>query len=82
MGYRGRLALYELMKMTDQIRDATVSNSPTNEIKRLALSDGMRTLRISGNRKILEGRTTLEEVMTNTVSDETDPELLTNLLRA
>ncbi len=69
-GYRGRVALYEIMGMSDRLRDATVANLPANEFKRLALADGMKTLRMAGCTKVLEGRTTLEEILANTMADE------------
>ncbi len=69
-GYKGRQALYEVMPMIDVLRDAVIGNVPTQELKRLAIGEGMQTLRMSGNRKILEGRTTIEEVVSNTVADE------------
>lgn len=69
-GYRGRVALYEIMEMTDNLRDAVIANVPTQELKRQAIGQGMRTLRMAGNRKVLEGRTTIEEVLSNTVTDE------------
>jgi len=69
-GYRGRVALYEVMPVSDKIRDATIANLAVDEIKRLAIAGGMTTLRMAGNRKILEGRTSIEEVVSNTVSDD------------
>jgi type IV pilus assembly protein PilB len=58
------------MPVSDKIRDATIANLAVDEIKRLAITGGMTTLRMAGNRKILEGRTTIEEVLSNTVSDD------------
>jgi type IV pilus assembly protein PilB len=69
-GYSGRVALYEVMTLTDTLRDAVIANVPASELKRMAIRQGMKTLRMSGNAKILEGRTTLEEVISNTVADE------------
>ncbi|MEN6625356.1 MAG: type IV-A pilus assembly ATPase PilB [Candidatus Sumerlaeia bacterium] len=75
-GFRGRIALYEVLVMTDTLRDAVISGAPTNRIKQLAISQGMQTLRMAGRNKILEGRTTIGEVLSATVEDtlyETPP---------
>ena len=59
-----------MMLMSDTLRDAVIANVPANEMKRLAIGEGMPTLRAAGNNKILEGRTTIEEVMSSTMSDD------------
>jgi type IV pilus assembly protein PilB len=69
-GYRGRVALYEVLPVSDKLRDATIANVGVDEIKRIGVREGMTTLRMAGNRKILEGRTTIEEVLSNTVADD------------
>ena len=43
--------------MTDNLRDSVIGGAPTNKIKQLAIRDGMETLRMAGQHKILEGRT-------------------------
>lgn len=65
-GYKGRLALYEVMKITNPIRDLIVHGSSTEELRTLARKEGMRTLRESGLRKIKEGMTTIDEVLSVT----------------
>ncbi|MGA1790847.1 MAG: type IV-A pilus assembly ATPase PilB [bacterium] len=65
-GYKGRLALYEVMKITDPLRDLIVHGSSTEELRALARKEGMRTLRESGLRKIKEGLTTVDEVLSVT----------------
>ncbi len=62
-GYRGRVALYEVMVITDDIRDAILQGASTNELKELARKNGMKTLREAGLQKIREGITTIQEVM-------------------
>jgi type IV pilus assembly protein PilB len=62
-GYRGRLAIFELLKMTGAIRDMTFRREPTQSIRRQARLLGMRTLLEDGVNKALRGVTTLEEVL-------------------
>jgi type IV pilus assembly protein PilB len=62
-GYRGRLAVLEVLQVTDAIRGLTVERSPAEVIKRQAIADGMRTLREDGLSKALEGLTSVEEVL-------------------
>jgi len=69
-GYRGRCALYEVMEMNETLGNAVVSRKTTSEIKRLARRTGMRTLREAGVRKIIEGTTTVSEVLAVTFEDE------------
>lgn len=61
-GYRGRLGIFELMLMTNKIRELAFNGAPTQEIRRAALSQGMSTLYTDGIRKVLNGTTTIEEV--------------------
>jgi type IV pilus assembly protein PilB len=69
-GFRGRVALYEVMVITDKLRDAVISGIPTNQLKKKAIMEGMETLRMAGINKIFEGRTTIEEVIGATVADQ------------
>jgi general secretion pathway protein E/type IV pilus assembly protein PilB len=62
-GYAGRMGLFELMTTTDRIRQLAHDRSSSWQIKRAAAEEGMRTLREDGWLKVLEGRTTLEEVV-------------------
>ncbi len=62
-GYRGRLALMELMLMSSKIRELTFNEAPTEQLRRAALNEGMKTLYQDGITKVLEGVTTLEEVV-------------------
>jgi type IV pilus assembly protein PilB len=62
-GFRGRIGIYELMKMTSIIRELTFAQAPAQEIRRKARSTGMRTLLDDGVLKVLKGTTTFEEVL-------------------
>jgi type IV pilus assembly protein PilB len=65
-GYRGRSAIFEIMGITDSIRQLIVSGASADVLRKEALNNGMKSLRKSGIRKILEGRTSVEEVLTTT----------------
>jgi type IV pilus assembly protein PilB len=66
-GYKGRVGLYEVMEISEGIRDLIMVGATSVEIKRKALEEGMLTLRMSGLRKIEAGITTIEEVLRETV---------------
>ncbi|MBN2374165.1 type IV-A pilus assembly ATPase PilB [bacterium] len=66
-GYKGRVALYEVMTMTDSLKEAIVKGASTEELKSLARKEGMRTLRESGLKKVMEGVTTIEAILGVTV---------------
>jgi type IV pilus assembly protein PilB len=66
-GYKGRVGLYEVMEISEGIRDLIMVGATAVEIKRKALEDGMLTLRMSGLEKIKAGITTIEEVLRETV---------------
>ena len=68
-GYKGRLALYEVMPMAEPIRDAVLAGASSAEIRRAAIDAGMTTLRQSGLHKIADGVTTIEEVLRITMAD-------------
>jgi type IV pilus assembly protein PilB len=61
-GYRGRLGLFSVMVMTEEIKDMAVSLAPESEIAMAARAGGMKTLREAGLAKVLEGETSIEEV--------------------
>jgi type IV pilus assembly protein PilB len=69
-GYKGRAAAYEVMRMSDRMRDAVLTNAGGATLKEIAKQDGMTTMRESGVRKVLEGDTTLEEVARVLMSEE------------
>ncbi len=68
-GYKGRVALYEVMPVKDEIKELILQGASVLDIKRLAVSLGMRTLRRSGLLKVKSGLTSLEEVVENTFPD-------------
>ena len=62
-GYRGRLGIYEWLRMSEAVRDLVAQRAPTLVIRQKALEQGMRTLRDDGLRAIFDGHTTIEEVV-------------------
>ena len=66
-GYKGRLGLYELLVMTDELRDMVVRNASTEELREVARRGGMVTLRDAGMVSIHEGLTTADEVIRETI---------------
>jgi general secretion pathway protein E len=68
-GYLGRSVIQELLMVNDEIRTLVMQRKDGNTIKRLAVSQGMFTLRDHGIQKVLSGLTTIEEVLTNTQMD-------------
>jgi len=68
-GYRGRIALYEVMPVKEEIRELILTGASANEIKKEAIKLGMLTLRQSGLRKIMAGTTSIEEVLRVTAED-------------
>ncbi|GIW46048.1 MAG: type IV-A pilus assembly ATPase PilB [Candidatus Binatia bacterium] len=68
-GYRGRIALYEVMPVSEEIRELVLNGASASEIKRTAVALGMKTLRMSGIQKLKEGLTTIHEVVRVTMAD-------------
>lgn len=66
-GYRGRVGLYEVMEITDEIRELVLAGASAIELKRKAVEQGMITLRRSGLIKAMAGMTSLEEIIRETV---------------
>jgi type IV pilus assembly protein PilB len=66
-GYKGRLGLYELLIMTDELRDMVIRNASTEELREVARRAGMVTLRDSGMVGIYDGLTTADEVIRETI---------------
>ncbi len=62
-GYKGRLPIFEVMKMSDDIAKLTMERADTSQLKKQAVADGMTVLLQDGVRKIKEGLTTVEEVL-------------------
>ena len=66
-GFRGRVGLYEVMDVTEEVRELILVGASSLELRRKAIEEGMITLRRSGLRKVKEGVTTLDEVVRETV---------------
>ena len=66
-GYKGRIALFEIMQMTDRLRDLIMTGASTHEIQAMAREEGMNTLRDAGLIHIYDGITTIEEVVKETI---------------
>ncbi|MBI5723243.1 MAG: Flp pilus assembly complex ATPase component TadA [Planctomycetes bacterium] len=69
-GYSGRMALYEIMIMDDEIRELVMKKASTGAIRERARKRGMRSLRESGLLAIFDGTTTIEEVVAQTIFEE------------
>jgi type IV pilus assembly protein PilB len=69
-GYKGRVAIYEVMEMTPAIRELVLKHASSDDIKRQAIKDGMKTLRMSALTKVAEGSTTIAEAINNSSSDK------------
>ncbi len=65
-GYRGRVALYEVLQMDEHLNKCVIKGMPSSEIKKEARKSGMLSLRDSGICKVLTGYTTIEEVLSAT----------------
>ncbi len=70
VGYRGRSGIYELLVTSNAVREVTGRNATAWEVKKIALSEGMRTLRMDAWRKALLGQTSVDEVVRVTKPDE------------
>ncbi|MFV1951368.1 MAG: type IV-A pilus assembly ATPase PilB [Nitrospinota bacterium] len=66
-GYKGRVAVYEIMEIPETIKEAITSQVPQEQLRKIAIKEGMSTLRQEGLHKIREGVTTIYEVLRNTV---------------
>src|SRR5467141_3959280 len=68
-GMKGRVAIYEVMPASQEIRDLILKNAPVTDIRAMAQAQGMKSLRQAGLLKVLEGTTTVEEVLRVTVAE-------------
>jgi type IV pilus assembly protein PilB len=71
-GYRGRMGIFEMLSMSSKVRELTFHEAPASEIRRAAVSEGMKTLYTDGIGKVLRGTTTLEEVTSTAKMTEQD----------
>jgi type IV pilus assembly protein PilB len=62
-GYRGRIALHEVMPMSEEIEELTIQRAAANDLRRVAMAEGMRDLRFDGLMKVAEGQTSIQEVL-------------------
>ena len=70
-GYRGRIGIFELMPVTEEMREMILRNVSAGQIRRLAVQQGMASLRQDGWRHVAEGRTTVQEVLRVTRDERT-----------
>ncbi len=68
-GYKGRVGIYELLLITDQLRDLINKQESAGVIKKAAIDAGLKTLRMDGANKVISGETTISEVLRVTQSD-------------
>ncbi len=66
-GYKGRVGLFEVMEISEEIKEMIISMASTSELRRKAIEEGMYTLRMSGLEKVKKGLTSIEEVVRETV---------------
>jgi type IV pilus assembly protein PilB len=69
-GYKGRIALYEVMPMTDKLKEMVLQGCSAAELKVQMVQDGINTLRMAGINKCLAGVTTVEEILRCTIADK------------
>lgn len=69
-GYKGRVAIYEVLDMTPLVKEIVLKNGTADDIKKQAIKDGMKTLRMSALTKVAQGLTTLDEAVMNSSSDK------------
>lgn len=69
-GYKGRVAIYEVLSVTPKVRELILKNASSDDLKRQAIRDGMKTLRMCALTKVAQGLTTLEEAVSNSASDQ------------
>ena len=69
-GYKGRVAIYEVLSVTPKVRELILRNASADDLKRQAIKDGMKTLRMCALTKVAQGLTTLEEAVSNSASDQ------------
>jgi len=69
-GYKGRIGIYELMQITDEIRDAIAAEASGDDLRDIARQQGMTTLREAGLKLIFDGLTTIDEIVRETVVED------------
>jgi len=66
-GYKGRVGVFEVMEVSDRLREMIITSAPVSALRAAAMAEGMLTLRLSGLEKVRQGLTTLEEVVRETI---------------
>ena len=66
-GYKGRTAIFEIMPMSEELRRAVMTGATSDDLRTMAINQGMRTLRVSGAKKVTEGITSADEVLSVTL---------------
>ena len=69
-GHRGRMGIFELVIVNDEIRDLISSGASTDQLRNTCRRLGMQTLRESGLKALFEGRTSIEEVVRETITED------------
>lgn len=69
-GYKGRVAIYEVLDMTPLVKELVLKHASADEIKKQAIKDGMKTLRMTALTKVAQGMTTLDEAIINSAADK------------
>ena len=69
-GYKGRIGLFELLEVTDEVRDMITADASADDIRAFARTQGMTTLREAGLKLIFDGLTTIDEVVRETVMED------------
>lgn len=69
-GYKGRVGLFELMEITDEVAKAISAEVPEDQLRKIAIQEGMTPLRRAGVKKVIEGATSIEEILRRTVITE------------
>ena len=69
-GYKGRVAIYEVLEMSPAIKEILLRSGSADEIKRQAIKEGMKTLRMAALTKVAQGATTIDEAVSNSASDK------------
>jgi type IV pilus assembly protein PilB len=69
-GYKGRVAIYEVLEMTPLVKELVLKHASADDIKKQAIKDGMKTLRMSALTKVAQGLTTLDEATVNSAADK------------
>jgi type IV pilus assembly protein PilB len=66
-GYRGRVGVFEIMEISENLRDRIIHGAQVTELRSVAIEEGMSTLRMSGLMKVRDGVTTLDEIVRETM---------------